>query len=111
MSRTIYLRPIGLHATRRDDDHIEVRGALPLAHGMFDFTGFEVIERTRDGVRRRIVSLTDLSDVEWGRKIEQSLDVYDALLGARPQLGRLSLNRPRIMGIVNVTPDSFSGGG
>src|SRR5690606_16457960 len=29
----------------------------------------------------------------------------------RPSLAGLSLDRPRLMGIVNVTPDSFSDGG
>jgi dihydropteroate synthase len=111
MQRTHYVRPIGLMAARRDGEYVDFRGALPLAHGLFDFTGVELIERLRGTTTRRIAGLSDLSDLEWGRRIEQSLDLFDALLGARPQLGRLGLERPRLMGIVNVTPDSFSDGG
>jgi dihydropteroate synthase len=37
-------------------------------------------------------------------------DLGDTALNLRPKLGR-SLGRPRIMGILNVTPDSFSDGG
>lgn len=37
--------------------------------------------------------------------------VLARLTGARPSLCGLSLDRPRIMGILNVTPDSFSDGG
>ena len=38
-------------------------------------------------------------------------DVLGHLTEPRPRLAGLSLDRPRIMGIVNVTPDSFSDGG
>jgi dihydropteroate synthase len=37
--------------------------------------------------------------------------MFEAIRGARPRLAGLALDRPRIMGIVNVTPDSFSDGG
>jgi dihydropteroate synthase len=36
---------------------------------------------------------------------------FDNLITARPDYAGLSMDRPRIMGIVNVTPDSFSDGG
>ncbi|MBY0224822.1 MAG: dihydropteroate synthase [Hyphomicrobium sp.] len=36
---------------------------------------------------------------------------FDHLIAARPDYAGLSMDRPRIMGIVNVTPDSFSDGG
>lgn len=38
-------------------------------------------------------------------------DILDALTDPRPPLLGLSLDRPRLMGIVNATPDSFSDGG
>jgi dihydropteroate synthase len=36
---------------------------------------------------------------------------FDRLIEARPVYAGLAMDRPRIMGIVNVTPDSFSDGG
>lgn len=38
-------------------------------------------------------------------------DVLSALTQARSQIAGLPMDRPQIMGIVNVTPDSFSDGG
>ena len=37
--------------------------------------------------------------------------VLDRLTAPRPPFAELTLDRPRIMGVVNVTPDSFSDGG
>ena len=41
----------------------------------------------------------------------QMWDTFEAIIGKRPDFAGLSMDRPRIMGIVNVTPDSFSDGG
>lgn len=42
---------------------------------------------------------------------ELPADVREALTAPRPPVAGLALDRPRIMGILNVTPDSFSDGG
>jgi len=42
---------------------------------------------------------------------EEMWQTFDNLITARPDYAGLSMDRPRIMGIVNVTPDSFSDGG
>ncbi len=52
------------------------------------------------GAPPRLISLDDLDSATRAR-----------LSDARPDFGGLSMNTPRIMGILNVTPDSFSDGG
>src|SRR5262249_44188010 len=47
-------------------------------------------------------------DVDLSAAIEQRLG---AITAARTPFAGLALDRPRIMGVVNVTPDSFSDGG
>jgi dihydropteroate synthase len=42
---------------------------------------------------------------------EEMWQTFDRLVEPRPDYAGLSMDRPRIMGIVNVTPDSFSDGG
>lgn len=42
---------------------------------------------------------------------EEMWQTFDHLTTVRPDYAGLSMDRPRIMGIVNVTPDSFSDGG
>lgn len=70
--------------------------AQVLAGGWCWFDRVEVLERGRAPV---VVPVSDLPT-----------DVADRLTTPRA-FGGLSLDRPRIMGILNVTPDSFSDGG
>lgn len=72
-------------------------GALPLTGGPLWFTHVERLER---GAPPRILPASDLPD-----------DWREALTAPRPAIAGFTLDRPRIMGILNVTPDSFSDGG
>ncbi len=119
MQRSIYLRPVGLFTPRqasRDGEDDEVWGGLPLAGTRLAFTAVEVIERqasTGQGasVTRRVVGLGELFERDWGRSTLAASDLVEAMRAGRSRLAGLALDRPRIMGIVNVTPDSFSDGG
>jgi len=120
MQRSIYVRPVGLFAAPRDPQPGatdvdaapgEVWGGLPLAGGPLAFAALEVIERTGRTATRRVAGLGDLFERDWGRNTLAASDLMQALSEPRPRLAGLSLDRPRIMGIVNVTPDSFADGG
>jgi dihydropteroate synthase len=86
-----YIRPIAMTDTAR------AANALPLAGGGCWFDRVEILERGRSP------RLGDLSDLT----AEQRL----AFSAPRADFAGLMMNRPRIMGILNVTPDSFSDGG
>ncbi len=79
------------------DDPCRPDGALPLAGGWCWFAEAEVLEPGRRG---RVIPARDLPG-----------DVRDRLTAPRPAVAGLTLDRPRLMGILNVTPDSFSDGG
>lgn len=87
----IYYRPIAMNDPARPKE------ALPLAGGWTWFSQVEVLTR---GAPARIASLADLDG-----------ETRDRLSAPRADFGGLSLDRPRIMGILNITPDSFSDGG
>ena len=87
----IYYRPIPMSDTARP------AGALPLAGGWLWFDRVEVLER---GQSPRLIAAADLPT-----------DMRDRLTAPRADFAGLSLDRPRLMGILNVTPDSFSDGG
>lgn len=71
--------------------------ALPLAGGPLRFVALERLSRDVPAHR---VGVDDLPTALRRR-----------LTAPRPPVAGLSLSRPRIMGILNVTPDSFSDGG
>ena len=86
-----YWRPIPI------GDAAQMPDALPLAGGPVRFTHVERLERGRTPV------------------VKPASDVPDHLLArltaARAPICGLTLDRARIMGVLNVTPDSFSDGG
>jgi dihydropteroate synthase len=86
-----YVRPISITDPARPD------GALPLAGGPLWFDRVEVLDR---GARPRVLPATALPP-----------DLRDRLTAPRPALAGVTLDRPRVMGVLNVTPDSFSDGG
>ncbi len=87
----IYPRPIAMQ------DQSRPRGAFSLAGGWCWFTSVDLLER---GQPARTVDARDLP-----------ADVLDRLTAPRAAFAGLALDRPRIIGILNVTPDSFSDGG
>ncbi len=93
------------------DTRGETWGALPLAGGPLAFAALEIIRRNGRARSRRISGISDFFERDWGRDTLAASDVIEALRALRPRLAGLDLARPRIMGIVNVTPDSFSDGG
>ncbi len=87
----IYYRPIVMPDAQRP------KGALALAGGWAWFAECEVLTRGRSIGR---VAATDVPPAARAR-----------LTAPRAAFGGLTLDRPRLMGILNVTPDSFSDGG
>ncbi|WP_103333324.1 dihydropteroate synthase [Pseudotabrizicola formosa] len=86
-----YIRPLPLHDAARPSD------AIVLAGGWCRFTHLEILERGRAPV---VVPAT-----------EASPSLLSPLMAPRADFAGLSMDRPRLMGILNVTPDSFSDGG
>jgi dihydropteroate synthase len=116
MKRSVYLQPMAIfwdRAERRaveDADIPEWKG-LPLAGGRLSFAALDVLTRATPATKRRTVILGDAFSGDWGREGLAAADILQELSAPRARIAGLSLERPRIMGIINVTPDSFSDGG
>jgi dihydropteroate synthase len=100
---TLYLRPLSLLHGPDARRVISARegGAL----GGSDFIAFmqvELIEREGGQVTRRVVPY---------REAEAHADKLQLIEARRPDFAGLAVGRPKLMGIINVTPDSFSDGG
>jgi dihydropteroate synthase len=72
------------------------------------FAAAEIAERNGAVARRRLVSAADLVQ---GAAPAGLAPLLQRLQEPRSPIAGLPLDRPRVMGIVNVTPDSFSDGG
>ena len=110
MQRSTYVRPIGLFPAPADAAE-DAWSGLPLAGQALRFTAVEVSVRDGARVNRRVISLEDAIERDWGRGTLDAAHDLEAITAPRARLAGLALDRPRIMGIVNVTPDSFSDGG
>ncbi len=91
MAEDAYFRPIVCHGAARPGD------AVQLAGGPGWFTHAERLTRHGSG---KIISVSEIS-----HQILENLSV------SRSPVCGLSLNQPRLMGVLNTTPDSFSDGG
>jgi dihydropteroate synthase len=78
-------------------DPARPKAALPLAGGWCWFDRVEVLSRAATG---RIIAASEVPE-----------PVLHRLTAPRTDFAGLSMDRPRLMGILNVTPDSFSDGG
>lgn len=87
----IYPRPIPMSDSARPE------GALPLAGTALWFDRVELLERGRGP---RTIPAAELD-----------AETRACLSAPRPDLAGLALDHVRLMGILNVTPDSFSDGG
>ena len=103
----LYLRPVGLLYGPAAAEAMAHGLALPLAGGPVAFTAAELIENVPDASHRRLLPAAELASTH-----NPELSALLARVTAeRPPFAGLSLEQPLIMGIVNVTPDSFSDGG
>ena len=105
----LYVRPIGFLYGAVAEQAVAEELALPLAGGPIAFSAVELIEGEPRSSERRIIAASALAK-------ESARDAYLATLLSRVTAKRspfagLALDRPVLMGIVNVTPDSFSDGG
>ncbi|WP_417783890.1 dihydropteroate synthase [Terasakiella pusilla] len=98
LSKTVYLRPLA-----------------PYVDGGFDFPAYGLALRLNDTVQRYSLSHEEL--MNWASEEGEDLTVHVGQLLERIETpvrtfaGLTVTSRPLIMGIVNVTPDSFSDGG
>ncbi|MEP6826842.1 MAG: dihydropteroate synthase [Aestuariivirga sp.] len=97
-----YLRPLALVYGPDAAALVKTGEAVPLA-GLphIAFTKAEWIEREGTKITRRTLDLAEA----------RKHPLFNAISAPRPNFGPLELSRCHIMGIVNVTPDSFSDGG
>lgn len=103
----LYFRPLGLISGAAAELAVTEHHAAWLAGGQVAFTLVEIVDRDAEGITSVYCPYSNLS--------KSTDDIVRQALGRltapRPRIAGLSMDRTQIMGIVNVTPDSFSDGG
>ncbi len=116
MPSEFYLKPLGILPGEPARQAVASGIARRLAGGPLAFTAVDLIRRGPEDQRE--AALLDISSLQscnlrnedpmLSAALEKSLD---AVAAPRADFAGLALDRPRLMGVVNVTPDSFSDGG
>ena len=110
----MYLRPLGIIGGEAARAAIDGGWALPLCGGGAAFTACAIWQRRPQGIDREVVPATGLATWQTRQPDEVAAAAAQlcARLGAQPSWpDGLPRHRPLLMGVVNVTPDSFSDGG
>ena len=113
MTSNHYIRPIGLINAPTVKEEERFFGGLPLTGdgGLF-YSAVEIWQRMNDGqISRNTISLGELWEKEFGLDGSEIGQALERISDPRGRLAGLSFEQALIMGIVNVTPDSFSDGG
>jgi dihydropteroate synthase len=98
-----YIRPLGRLSSAAGDGGVICVGGRSEA----SFAAAEIVERNGGSVRRRRATAAELSAPS-----HAGLEpVLQRISAPRSAIAGIDLTRTRVMGIVNVTPDSFSDGG
>jgi dihydropteroate synthase len=103
----LYVRPVGITYGAAANAAVAAGAALPLAGGPCAFTLAELIEGVPGKTKTKIFAAQAL--VASGEPSLKSL--LARITAKRSPFAGLHLDRLVLMGIVNVTPDSFSDGG
>ncbi|WP_294324461.1 dihydropteroate synthase [uncultured Sphingomonas sp.] len=108
----MYLRPVRFVDTPVG---LPDGGALRLAGGMLWFAAYEVRDRAGLRVTVPVETFADWTATLSPERAERARLLHRRITDARPPLTLgervLRFDQPQVMGILNVTPDSFSDGG
>jgi len=110
--RKYYTRPCNFYYGNYAKSLINAKKALPLA-GNFNiaFDTLEILERKKKGIAKsKFYSIKEIKNLNKEKKSIIKFDLKKITSKRKNILG-IKFDSPKIMGVLNVTPDSFSDGG
>ena len=110
--RTYYTRPCNFYYGNHAKNLVKKRKALFLAgNSNISFDQLEIFERKRKGLTKStIYKITELNSLNKNIQSVISSDLKK-ITSRRKSIHGMKFHKPQIMGVLNVTPDSFSDGG
>ena len=110
--RKYYTRPCNFYYGKQARKLIKKKKALSLAgNPNIAFDQLEIIHRKKkEAVKTNIYSITEIKNLD--KKISPTINAdLKKITSKRKSICGLKFDHPQIMGVLNVTPDSFSDGG
>jgi dihydropteroate synthase len=107
--RSVYIRPLNFLYGKDASQHIQKKIAAPICgNKLIAFTKIEIIYK--DSKKSQLVDVSKISKLNYKNK-DQVLRDLSNIKKKRNNILNLDVNQPVIMGVLNITPDSFSDGG
>ena len=109
--RKYYTRPCNFYYGNYARDQIKKKRALAIANNQnIAFDQIEIFERKKGKTKSTICSIKEIKNLESKKKIVIEDDIKK-ITSKRKSICGFKFNHPQIMGVLNITPDSFSDGG
>ena len=107
-----YTRACNFHYGKYSKFLINKKLALPLCgNEHISFDKIEIITRKKNKISSKFINLKDIKNLKKAEKKKITLDLNKITSKRRNFLKNINFSKPSIMGILNLTPDSFSDGG
>ena len=91
---------------------IKNRTGLPLCgNNKIAFTSIQIFSRKKKNIKSKFVNIKEIKYLNKNEKKKIKLDIKNITSKRRNFLKYINFSKPTIMGILNLTPDSFSDGG
>ena len=91
---------------------IKNKTALPLCgSNRIAFNSLEIFTRRKKDIKSKYINIKDIKLLNKDEKKKINLDIKNIISRRKNFLKYINFSRPTIMGILNLTPDSFSDGG
>ena len=110
--RKYYTRPCNFHYGNYGKQLVKIKKALPLAgSNRISFDQLEIFERKKGkNVKSYFCSINEIKKLNKEVKDIVRTDLKE-ITGKRKSISQIKFDNPHVMGVLNITPDSFSDGG
>ena len=107
-----YTRACNFYYGKYANDLVTKKKALPLCgNKLIAFDKIEIFSRKRKEIKSKVIHYKDLKNLNSNIKKKIVFDLKKITIKRKNFLRNINFNKPTIMGILNLTPDSFSDGG
>ena len=107
-----YTRACNFYYGKLANSLIKAKKALPLCGKKYiAFDNLEIFSRHKKKIRSRYIHFKNIRKLKYKEKIKVKKDLKNIISKRKNFLLNINFSQPNIMGILNMTPDSFSDGG